>query len=895
MLRSQGSKRKRSDIEGNDKSTKQDLFDVLDSWMFNKGLTELHTHLMGMGSADFWVSRIIESYLPRVARKMRTDVYYPIDFILKASGFKTGSSFDAAMDLSLFEAMFFDNIVADDQQETYNLQRCVTFHNNVPCISNNQLVELLRIEDKSLLRSGAQAGNGPLRAMVRNWFEFLSPGGDVAHHSEILNTCKGQLMLSKSICTQLSNISLSFCVDRGHFTPGFYPQRFTMKDPIVEAFPSVLGILLNTTLHRYAKAGVQYVEYSVSCGDLLNENEIKAKKFKAMTSEVYSTDYFKNRAMKTPQFKTNAALRRAESLKGMSSRANKQSSQTADAGKSYETQEEETQENETEVDFATTDDGGMSYETQEEETEIVYATTGKSYKTEEEGTEILTSLEPALMSQSASSNPELAVLERLQTENSSKPIDYVAFIEAPEIPKMLNEGVRQVPPAWRQHINYFEKPSDQDYHFLAAFNRDSKVVYHKIRRGVWLPAASISGSSTANATAKPSMIPTETPSTVPSLSPSSEPPAPQGPHLTPRQANELLADIASDFSEMLLFLRSHETFLRSIDVNIVVPDLNISPNMFETLCEDGRICNYLKVLAQVLCQDEFVAKMYPAQLPSSAPVSTGLKVHALQESEHIRRLHPLVVGLDWVGDELGHPFCIFSHDSFIDLVEKWKAHNPKFGLRFHAGEGPIRPSSRDSMCSKVRLAFYLHMYILVEGIRLCHTKLVRRKVVPCIRIGHGVAFLYGSDIPAGVPAPPIVAYLKEFRTFLKDSEIVCELNPTSNHMLLSSTFGTATHLKNQRTLRMFLQEGVPVVLGTDDDGIWAIHKCRCHYHHVSVAAEYCQAIECGDIQSTEELEYMFNWGRKSAFSDRRKTEKDKEEKEKRKQEEKDRKEKKNKK
>lgn len=65
-----------------------------------------------------------------------------------------------------------------------------------------------------------------------------------------------------------------------------------MKDPIVNAFPSVLGILLNTTLHRYAKAGVQYIEYSVSCGDLLNEDDVKRKKLKAMTEEVYSTKYF---------------------------------------------------------------------------------------------------------------------------------------------------------------------------------------------------------------------------------------------------------------------------------------------------------------------------------------------------------------------------------------------------------------------------------------------------------------------------------------------------------------------------------------------------------------------------------------------------------------------------
>lgn len=188
----QVTKRPRSDISADvniPRVTKQDLFDELDAWIFNKGLTELHTHLMGMGSADFWVSRIIESYLPRVAKKKKTDVFYPLEKILQSSGFKTGDSFDAEMDLSLFEAIFFDNIVTNDL-ETYNLQRCVEYHNDIPCMSNKQLVELLRIEDESLRKSGAQTGHGPLRAVVRNWFEFLSPGGEVAHHSEILNTCK---------------------------------------------------------------------------------------------------------------------------------------------------------------------------------------------------------------------------------------------------------------------------------------------------------------------------------------------------------------------------------------------------------------------------------------------------------------------------------------------------------------------------------------------------------------------------------------------------------------------------------------------------------------------------------------------------------------------------------
>ena len=57
-----------------------------------------------------------------------------------------------------------------------------------------------------------------------------------------------------------------------------------------------------------------------------------------------------------------------------------------------------------------------------------------------------------------------------------------------------------------------------------------------------------------------------------------------------------------------------------------------------------------------------------------------------------------------------------------------------------------------------------------------------------------------------------------------------------------------------------------MVLATDDDGIWAIHKCKRHYHHVSVAAEYCEAISNGDIQDVKDLERMLKWGRTRSFS-----------------------------
>lgn len=161
--------------------TKEALFDELDHWILKKGLTELHTHLLGMGSADFWVTRIIESYLPRAANALGNDVEYPLETILEASGFSKACD---PIDLSVFEAMFFDS---SESETLCSAFREVQINDNERkvCISNNKLVELLHAEDKV-----ASLRGGSLRALVRNWFEFLGSNGNSAHHSEILKSCK---------------------------------------------------------------------------------------------------------------------------------------------------------------------------------------------------------------------------------------------------------------------------------------------------------------------------------------------------------------------------------------------------------------------------------------------------------------------------------------------------------------------------------------------------------------------------------------------------------------------------------------------------------------------------------------------------------------------------------
>jgi hypothetical protein len=242
--------------------------------------------------------------------------------------------------------------------------------------------------------------------------------------------------------------------------------------------------------------------------------------------------------------------------------------------------------------------------------------------------------------------------------------------------------------------------------FLAAFPRDKpSTVYFKIQRnGTWLQAA---------------------------------------PPTTHKGAYRLLADTAQETAGIEAFLVAA---LPAEDRQGLVDSLLDAE-------EHDRVCLRLKALAKILCTDNYVARVYPDYV--GGIVNTVNRLGCAMRTDP--KLAKAVVGLDWLGDELGHPFCPFSHDLFINLVAtrmcgRDVTTNPRFGVRIHAGEGPIRPSMRERQDSKLRLAFYLHMYIVTEGIKLYHKKLTTKLAAmghadlkPCIRIGHGVAFLWGSD------------------------------------------------------------------------------------------------------------------------------------------------------
>ena len=195
----------------------------LDKAIASRKLCELHTHLMGMGSADFWVSRIMKSYLPRVkgvpqfteeeinkhiTNKMRKlgvshkqvnisnflkeknldikqfcdDAVYPVEKMCTASGFawlgnddieesKAFRSIEARLNLNSSQVKLIKNYIV------FNLKN-QTF-NSVLGITNSDLLIIMKENE-----------NHGVTALIRNWFQFLGPGGEIPTDNEIRSTCK---------------------------------------------------------------------------------------------------------------------------------------------------------------------------------------------------------------------------------------------------------------------------------------------------------------------------------------------------------------------------------------------------------------------------------------------------------------------------------------------------------------------------------------------------------------------------------------------------------------------------------------------------------------------------------------------------------------------------------
>ena len=226
-----------------------------------------------------------------------------------------------------------------------------------------------------------------------------------------------------------------------------------------------------------------------------------------------------------------------------------------------------------------------------------------------------------------------------------------------------------------------------------------------------------------------------------------------------------------------------------------------------------------------------------------------------------------MVGFDFFADEMGFPYCSFVTRNFINYVLKIrKEFNSSFGLRIHCGENvPIVDATAPAYRH-----FAAHMYIAFRCLRY-----LQHELEYGIRIGHGIAFQHILDptlmnTSAHRKSSVLIAEIEHHARHVFKT-IAFEVNITSNEYLLGHVVRKGSQKQppqatvTQRDcpqqplqLNALLNLHAPIILATDNDGIWPILKCPCREPtHFSLSGECCRAISTEIIQSLEDLETMF--------------------------------------
>jgi hypothetical protein len=228
-------------------------------------------------------------------------------------------------------------------------------------------------------------------------------------------------------------------------------------------------------------------------------------------------------------------------------------------------------------------------------------------------------------------------------------------------------------------------------------------------------------------------------------------------------------------------------------------------------------------------------------------------------TQEIKDFKLWVVGLDLFGDELGYPYCPFVTWPFRKYIKERRQENRYFGLRIHCGENvPFA----DNDVGAYR-HFIAHMYIAFRCLRF-----LQRKLEYGIRVGHGIAFarILSDSMNSSThrKSSVLLAEMKEHAGYVLKN-IVFEINITSNEYLLGQALRGGCYNQTIR-LSALTDKGIPIILSTDDDGIWPIDHCPSkHPGHHSLVAEYCRAFSLSLITSHKQLRKMLHNTNKFCF------------------------------
>ena len=292
---------------------------ALDRAIKNKELVELHTHLLGMGSANFWVHRIMITYLPRISRPLNEGPF-ELDqfrnhlkelFRLQLHNFqlesgvneiiktiKTGaqkSDKNALQDdvlkyIKAFEDPLLEFLKLYTDDVVYDCETLYMVFALELATRGSLAFEIELAKLQSMLRCTKETAPRDYIIYVARERQFKMVFGIRNSHlirslcidnrDNVANKLESPIAYVKNAFSMLGRNGdpaqePDLDLYRGRFTPHFYPNRFRMKDCIYGQRLEVLSILINHTVARYDRAGVKYVEFSLGINDLTNQDVFK--------------------------------------------------------------------------------------------------------------------------------------------------------------------------------------------------------------------------------------------------------------------------------------------------------------------------------------------------------------------------------------------------------------------------------------------------------------------------------------------------------------------------------------------------------------------------------------------------------------------------------------------
>ncbi|CAF3613386.1 unnamed protein product [Rotaria socialis] len=289
---------------------------LLKCFQSKESLDDLHTHLLGMGNAKFWIENILTDRrkLPTQNNFINSDSLRrqlgPLIWDEDMRQFNDPENvmdlFDGLRSSGNFKHSFYENLTTPEFKQKKE-HHGLSFQNNFSydvVFSLDNLVKGLGLnkkEPREINQGKVEEKLGiytrsdwEKRDFFKNWIIFNARYqklqviyGIKAEHLRML--IGGEKTMEKITDLVQQNArahiinafsmmnadgseprSVDFHSFRGAFTPEFYPRRFALKDSLYEQRLDLLAYLLVHALGRYSGCSppVKYCEISVGCGDL---------------------------------------------------------------------------------------------------------------------------------------------------------------------------------------------------------------------------------------------------------------------------------------------------------------------------------------------------------------------------------------------------------------------------------------------------------------------------------------------------------------------------------------------------------------------------------------------------------------------------------------------------